>query len=90
MDSQPMTGLSRRQLLGELTLVGTAGLLGLLKAADVCGTAPEQAAQFMVDKGFTPSDTITPYRRCRNSLIISGANTTLRIRCASTLCACTS
>jgi NitT/TauT family transport system substrate-binding protein len=29
-------------------------LRAILKAADVCGTAPEQAAQFIVDKGFTP------------------------------------
>jgi NitT/TauT family transport system substrate-binding protein len=29
-------------------------LRAILKAADVCTTAPEQAAQFMVEKGFTP------------------------------------
>jgi NitT/TauT family transport system substrate-binding protein len=29
-------------------------LRAILKAADVCGTAPEQAAQLIVDKGFTP------------------------------------
>jgi len=29
-------------------------LRAILKAADVCGTAPEQAARFIVDKGFTP------------------------------------
>jgi hypothetical protein len=29
-------------------------LLAILKAADVCGTAPEQAAQFIVDNGCTP------------------------------------
>jgi NitT/TauT family transport system substrate-binding protein len=28
-------------------------LRAILKAADVCTTAPEQAAQFMVEKGFT-------------------------------------
>ena len=26
----------------------------ILKAADVCATEPERAAQFMVDRGFTP------------------------------------
>src|SRR5262245_22008981 len=47
-------------------------LRAILKAADVCGTAPEQAAQFIVDKGFTPRydyalQTIEdlPYGQCR-------------------------
>src|SRR5262249_35816309 len=32
----------------------TVSLRAILKAANVCGTEPERAAQFIVDKGLTP------------------------------------
>ena len=41
MDSQHITGLSRRQLLGGLTLAGTAGLLGLRPMSVAAEPPPE-------------------------------------------------
>src|SRR4029453_7790807 len=44
-----------REFVRKHPVATKRALRAILKAADVCGTAPEQAAQFIVDKGFTPS-----------------------------------
>ena len=41
MDSRRLVGLSRRQLLGGLTLAGTAGLLGLRPRSVAAEPPPE-------------------------------------------------
>jgi NitT/TauT family transport system substrate-binding protein len=42
-----------REFVRKHPVATKRALRAILKAADVCGTAPEQAAQFIVDKGFT-------------------------------------
>ena len=63
-------------------------LRALLKATDLCATAPELAAQGLVDAGFTPR-----YDYALQTLTelptTAGASSTRRTRCASSRCACT-
>ena len=43
-----------REFVRKHPVATKRALRAILKAADVCGTAPEQAARFIVDNGFTP------------------------------------
>ena len=43
-----------REFVRKHPMATKRALRAILKAADACGTSPEQAAQFIVDKGFTP------------------------------------
>jgi len=43
-----------REFVRKHPVATKRALRAILKAADVCGTAPEQAAQFIVDNSFTP------------------------------------
>src|SRR5215468_3086429 len=46
--------VSNREFVRKHPVATKRALRAILKAADVCGTAPEQAARFIVDNGFTP------------------------------------
>jgi NitT/TauT family transport system substrate-binding protein len=43
-----------REFVRKYPMAAKRALRAILKAADACRTSPEQAAQFIVDKGFTP------------------------------------
>ena len=69
MDSQHITGLSRRQLLGGLTLAGTAGLLGL-RPMSVAAEPPPETTRLRLYK--TPGICIAPQYVAEELLHLEG------------------
>ena len=63
-------------------------LRAILKAATICTVEPEQSAKSLVEKWY-PTNYDYALQAMGTSPTASGASTTLRIPCASTLCACT-